>query len=250
MPSVLTHAVVGFGLSEIVMGLLLRPLLSGLSMALAAAPDLDVFGLPAGYSLRFLLWPPGIFPFLFWALLAGLAVAGLTWQAFGLPWWQLGGYFFLVIASHGLLDGFTNGGLGIAFFSPFDTGRYFFPWQPIQVSPIGLAFFGKWGVRVLASELLWVWLPLAGLVGAVWLARLLDSRSAFPVWKKPMSGPSERHTPFPRNHSAWLYQVGLQCGSCRTLILLCLRWSDEPLSCCPLALTNRLPLLRYKNHGA
>lgn len=75
------------------------------------------------------------------------------------------------MASHGLLDAFTNGGLGIAFFSPFDPRRYFFPWRPVQVSPIGMAFFGRWGLRVLRSEVVWIWLPLAALVGAVLLCR-------------------------------------------------------------------------------
>ena len=68
---------------------------------------------------------------------------------------------FLLTASHGILDAFTNGGLGVALLSPFDNGRYFFPWTPIEVSPIGVrAFFSAWGLGVLKSELLWVWLPL------------------------------------------------------------------------------------------
>jgi hypothetical protein len=34
---------------------------------------------------------------------------------------------FLATAGHGLLDAMTNGGLGLAFFSPFDNHRYFLP---------------------------------------------------------------------------------------------------------------------------
>ena len=67
---------------------------------------------------------------------------------------------FLSTSSHGLLDAMTNGGLGVAFFSPFDTTRYFLPWQPIQVSPIGIsAFFSTTGLRVILSELIWVGIP-------------------------------------------------------------------------------------------
>jgi hypothetical protein len=33
----------------------------------------------------------------------------------------------------------TDGGLGIAFFAPFDNTRYFLPFGPIKVSPIGPA---------------------------------------------------------------------------------------------------------------
>lgn len=32
----------------------------------------------------------------------------------------------------------TDGGLGVAFFSPFDNKRYFLPWRPIRVSPISV----------------------------------------------------------------------------------------------------------------
>lgn len=67
---------------------------------------------------------------------------------------------FLSTSSHGLLDAMTNGGLGVAFFSPFDTTRYFLPWQPIQVSPIGIgAFFSSTGLRVIISELIWIGIP-------------------------------------------------------------------------------------------
>jgi inner membrane protein len=61
--------------------------------------------------------------------------------------------------SHGLLDAMTDGGLGVAFFAPFHNERFFFPWTPIRVSPIGAGFFSARGLTTLKSELLWVWLP-------------------------------------------------------------------------------------------
>lgn len=67
---------------------------------------------------------------------------------------------FISAASHGLLDALTNGGLGIAFFSPFSNRRYFLPWRILEVSPIGLsALFSRRGVRVLGSDLRCVWAP-------------------------------------------------------------------------------------------
>jgi inner membrane protein len=55
----------------------------------------------------------------------------------------------------------TDGGLGIALLSPFDNHRYFFPWTPIVVSPIGLrGFFSQWGLEVMISEVTYVWVPL------------------------------------------------------------------------------------------
>ena len=66
--------------------------------------------------------------------------------------------------SHPLFDMLTNGGLGVALWWPFDTGRYFFPWRPVEVSPIGVKNFIGWrGAQVLASEILILWLPLLGL---------------------------------------------------------------------------------------
>jgi inner membrane protein len=71
-------------------------------------------------------------------------------------------FFFLATASHGFLDSMTNGGLGVAFFAPFSDTRYFMPWRPILVSPISLhVFFGYGGLRVMWSELVWVWPPAA-----------------------------------------------------------------------------------------
>ena len=75
-------------------------------------------------------------------------------------WWQLITYFFIVTASHGILDAMTDGGLGVAFLAPFDNSRYFFPWRPVMVSPIGVApFFSRYGLNVLLSEIVWIWEP-------------------------------------------------------------------------------------------
>ena len=54
----------------------------------------------------------------------------------------------------------TNGGLGVAFFSPFDNTRYFLPWRPIRVSPIAVTrFFTPRGLAILQNEAVWIWLP-------------------------------------------------------------------------------------------
>jgi len=76
-------------------------------------------------------------------------------------------FLFLCAMSHGLLDAMTTGGLGIAFFAPFDNTRHFLPWRPIRVSPIGARFFSTRGLAVVMSEVVWVWVPCAvvGLAG-------------------------------------------------------------------------------------
>jgi inner membrane protein len=174
MPSAITHAVVGLGLADIWAGGAMPWPFYGLSMALAAAPDLDVVGLRFGVPYGSFFGHRGFFHSLLVAVLVGFGVGWATSALWAPSWWWLGIYFIFVIASHGLLDCFTNGGLGIALLSPFDTTRYFFPWQPIQVAPISLrAFFGPWGWWVMRSEIKWVWLPLAVAVGAAWEIRRL-----------------------------------------------------------------------------
>ncbi len=72
--------------------------------------------------------------------------------------------------THPFLDMLTNGGRGVALWWPFSANRLFFPWHPIQVSPLSIHdFFTPWGLEVLASEVLWIGLPCVALV---WMMRL------------------------------------------------------------------------------
>jgi len=127
-----------------------------------------VVGLVLGIPYEHVLGHRGVTHSIAFAMLIGIGVPKLADPA--IPFWgvlygKLAMYFGLVTLSHGLLDAFTDGGLGIAFFAPFDETRYFFPWRPITVSPIGIAeFISPWGLGVLLSELVWVGIPVT-----VWL---------------------------------------------------------------------------------
>jgi inner membrane protein len=57
----------------------------------------------------------------------------------------------------------------VAFFSPFSNHRYFFPWNPIEVSPIGARFFSADGIDVIKSEAVWIWLPSLVFAGLMWM---------------------------------------------------------------------------------
>jgi inner membrane protein len=134
-----------------------------LGMFCAVIPDADAIGFWMGVPYDSLWGHRGITHSFFFAFLLALAVMLLFYKA-DRPssgrWWLLLSFFFLSTASHSLLDACTTGGLGVAFFAPFHNERYFFPWQVIQVSPIGVAsFFSKWGIEVLISEFKWVWIP-------------------------------------------------------------------------------------------
>jgi inner membrane protein len=148
----------------------------GLSVLCSVLPDVDVLGFAIGIDYGDLWGHRGLTHSLAFALLVGVVVAsGFRSASPGSPMWSLlVMHFSLVTASHGLLDAMTNGGLGVAFFAPFDTTRYFFPWRPILVSPIGVeAFFSRYGFQVLLSELMWIWIPTGLVVGCVMLGRRL-----------------------------------------------------------------------------
>lgn len=129
-------------------------------------PDLDVIGFAFGIHYGDLWGHRGLTHSLFFAgLLSAVLVALVYRQESQATKAGIGLYFFLCTASHGVLDAMTDGGLGIAFFSPFDPTRYFFPFRPVAVSPIGIGqFFSLDALRILASEVTWIWAPSIGLL--------------------------------------------------------------------------------------
>ncbi len=163
MPSVISHAVVA-----VAAGITFAPRdvphhFWSLSIACSMIPDADIIGFSLGIPYQHLFGHRGFFHSPFLGLLMSIFLVFVLFrdiEIFSRQWFFYFIFFFLLSASHGILDAFTNGGLGIALLSPFDNTRYFFPWTPIMVSPIGMkAFFSKWGLAVIKSEVLWVWLP-------------------------------------------------------------------------------------------
>jgi inner membrane protein len=132
----------------------------------AVIPDLDVLAFNFGIPYEHALGHRGFFHSAFFCALLAFLLASIISKKreFG----KLFLFFFLCGLSHGLFDMLTNGGLGVAIFAPFDNQRYFFPFCPIEVSPIGLSkFLSERGLRVISSELLWIGLPCV-----LWLAFL------------------------------------------------------------------------------
>lgn len=122
-------------------------------------PDLDVIGFKFGIAYGSTFGHRGFTHSILFALIVSALFARRDLKAFA--------FIFFCAISHPILDAFTDGGRGIAFFSPFSNHRYFFPWRPIRVSPIGAGFFSARGVETLLSEVRWVWVPLgvAGIIG-------------------------------------------------------------------------------------
>jgi inner membrane protein len=185
MPTVMTHAVVGVGLGMMFTSRKMPALYWVVAAGLPMLADLDVIAFRLGIPYQSEWGHRGFTHSLSFAFAGACLTAAVTWQRFGAPLLDLLGFYFAVLASHGLLDAFTNGGLGVAFFWPLDQTRYFFPWRPIQVSPIGTAFFSRDGIRTMETEVVWVWLPTALLVGLWCLVRRLWVRGQ----KAPPSPP-------------------------------------------------------------
>jgi inner membrane protein len=134
-------------------------------------PDADVIGFRIGIHYGALWGHRGMTHSLLFAAITGLVVGVLLGH---LPRERCGLalLFFFITASHGVLDAMTDGGLGVAFFSPFDVSRYFLPWRPMHASPIGAhAFFFSHGIRVLWSEIRSVWAPALLIGGFLWVLR-------------------------------------------------------------------------------
>jgi inner membrane protein len=182
MPTIFTHAAIGFVAAKVsaeVTGP--NPRIVVAAMALAALPDADaLFISVVPYSSP--LGHRGLTHSLAFAAMAGVLVAALFSKAgwakphsFG----SLAMLFVLVTASHGFFDAMTDGGLGIAFFAPFNNARYFLPWRPIPVAPLTLeGLMTPRGLRVIGWE--------AGLFWTFTLGALIWERNT--MLRKILSG--------------------------------------------------------------
>jgi inner membrane protein len=128
------------------------------SILLPMLPDADAL---------FMRWIPYAHPFghrgfthsLLFAALVGMGTAALAVRGnWAHSYIKLAVFFAAITASHGLFDAMTSGGLGVAFFAPFDNTRYFLPWRPIPVSPMSAAgLMTARGLRVILWEFALFW---------------------------------------------------------------------------------------------
>ena len=171
MPTIFSHAVFASAIGRAFQSTRLPVSFWVLTSGCAMLPDLDVvaFVFRVGYGSMF--GHRGITHSIAFAILTGVIVSTFFGPRMEWPKWKLALYFAIVTLSHPLLDMFTNGGLGVALLAPFSNERFFFPWRPIEVSPIGIGFFSERGLNVIASEFLWIWVPGILIVAISWLVR-------------------------------------------------------------------------------
>jgi inner membrane protein len=168
MPTIFSHSIAALAVGKVVAPPGMPAKFWVASAICAALPDIDIVSFAFGVRYNEMLGHRGITHSFSFALLLGLAVVLIFFRdvpVFSGRWFLFAVYFFVITSSHALLDALTNGGLGVALLAPFTNDRYFFPWRPIEVSPIGVdAFISQRGFEVLISEVKWIWLPSAMLV--------------------------------------------------------------------------------------
>jgi inner membrane protein len=165
VPTIFTHAFVGGALAAGAPRGIPRARLAMAAACVAVLPDLDVASFALGIPYPDPLGHRGFSHSLPFAAVSGVLAALLVARPDTPGWWRAAALLVLAAASHGLLDALTDGGLGVGLFVPFSDARFFFPWRPLSVSPIGAAaFFRGRASEVLLSELAWVWLPTAVLL--------------------------------------------------------------------------------------
>jgi inner membrane protein len=142
--------------------------------ALSLLPDADVIGFSLGVEYGDPWGHRGATHSLVFAVVVGMTI-GLVASRFRRPLSRTALVAGAVLASHPLLDVLTNGGLGCALLWPFDLTRYFAPWNPLPVAPIGLAFLSPYGLGVALVELV-IFSPIAAY--ALWPANGIRTGSA------------------------------------------------------------------------
>ena len=145
-------------------------------------PDLDVIGFHFGIAYADALGHRGFTHSILFAAMAAIITPLIAFpkiDAFCRAWRVVVGLAFIATLSHGVIDAFTDAGLGVGFFIPFDDTRYFAPWRPLATSPLGIsAFVNGPAVRILINEFVWVGLPILGLFGGFHLVRRMGGRRA------------------------------------------------------------------------
>ncbi|MBR9860187.1 metal-dependent hydrolase [bacterium] len=167
MASAFGHGFLAFAFNRVLPNVLRDRKVWLWGMFCAIIPDADVISFSFGIPYESFWGHRGFtHSILFAILLASL----ITFFFKSKPKVVLWIYFFFCTVSHGILDAMTTGGRGIAFFSPLNNERFFLPFRPIKVSPIGIdRFFGERGLQVIQSEIVWIGIPGLLIIAIAWI---------------------------------------------------------------------------------
>jgi inner membrane protein len=163
MASAFGHATMALAGTSFLPESLRNRLIIGIGMISSALPDLDVitfrFGIPYEHMFGHRGFTHSIFFAIIWALCMSLLIKRSN-SSHTFHFIPVLLFMFFCTVSHGILDGCTTGGRGVAFFAPFSDHRYFLPWRVIKVSPLSMErFFTHRGVAILKNEAIYIGIP-------------------------------------------------------------------------------------------
>lgn len=172
MASAFGHGILAFTMKKV--GMNAHPVkVTLIAMFCAIVPDLDVIAFKFGIPYEHMFGHRGFSHSFFFAVCLGILMSLIFHRKERV---KLAFFYGLVTATHPILDAMTTGGRGIAFLAPFSEERFFLPWRVIQVSPIHISrFFSEWGIAVLKSEFIYIWIPCLVVLGVRYLCLKLVS---------------------------------------------------------------------------
>lgn len=160
MPTVFSHPAVALASLPVLNGIRKKTAIVLTGIGLTILPDLDVLAFKIGIPYHHMLGHRGLSHSLIFSLAMASMSLILFRQTRFLKTCIVWCYLFFCGVSHGILDAMTSGGLGVGFFIPFSSDRFFFDYRPIKVSTLNLQrFFEGSGMPVIQSELSHIWIP-------------------------------------------------------------------------------------------
>ena len=146
-----------------------------LAIICSILPDADVIAFRFGIPYEHMFGHRGFTHSLFFSIVFGLLIAWIFHQSSRMKYAAI---YILCTLSHAFLDALTTGGRGVAILAPFSEERFFLPWRFIKVSPMSIKrFISQWGVEVLKSEFIYIWIPCLIILAITFIANKLNHSS-------------------------------------------------------------------------
>jgi inner membrane protein len=169
MASIITHSIAAVLFGKVLTNKLLSKKFWLFVAIFSILPDADVISFKFGIPYESFWGHRGFTHSFLFAFIVG-AIGSMFYlksiNTLNRKFWYWTFFFFLVTSTHTVLDAMTDGGLGVAFFSPFENSRHFFSFRPLEVSPLGVKrFFSARGVSILINEFSYIVLPLLAILG-------------------------------------------------------------------------------------
>jgi len=144
-----------------------------LAIICSILPDADVIAFRFGIPYEHMFGHRGFTHSIFFSIVFGLFIAWIFHRSDRIKY---GLIYILCTISHAVLDAMTTGGRGVAILAPFSEERFFLPWRFIKVSPMSIKrFFSNWGIEVLKSEFVYIWIPCIIILTVTFIANKLKA---------------------------------------------------------------------------